>query len=118
VVSAIPLGCLCRAGVTFGLIYIIGKRLPSELAPLEDRSQISLAVIAPEGSSYEYTEKYMNEIAKFSIDSTPGLFQTYSILALTFGPPAPVNAAIQNTFLKKADERTTTQADVFATYST
>ncbi|GAB3768659.1 efflux RND transporter permease subunit [Spirosoma horti] len=103
--------------VTFGLIYVIGKQLPSELAPLEDRSQISLAVIAPEGSSYEYTEKYMNEIARFSVDSTPGLFQTYSILALTFGPPAPVNVAIQNTFLKKADQRTTTQADVFATYA-
>ena len=102
---------------TFGLTYFIGKQLPSELAPLEDRSQISLAVVAPEGSSYEYTEMYMNEIARFSIDSTPGLFQTYSILALTFGPPAPVNVAIQNTFLKKADQRTTTQADVFATYA-
>ncbi|GAB3889403.1 efflux RND transporter permease subunit [Spirosoma agri] len=103
--------------ITFGLIYLIGKQLPSELAPLEDRSQISLAVVAPEGSSYEYTEKYMNEIAKFSVDSTQGLFQTYSILALTFGPPAPVNMAIQNTFLKKADDRTTTQADVFNAYS-
>ncbi|MGV3559922.1 efflux RND transporter permease subunit [Larkinella arboricola] len=102
---------------TFGLIYIIGRQLPSELAPLEDRSQISLAVLAPEGSSYEYTEKYMNEIARFSVDSTPGLFQTYSILALTFGPPAPVNIAVQNTFLKKAGERTTTQADVFEIYS-
>ncbi|GAB3911080.1 efflux RND transporter permease subunit [Larkinella knui] len=102
---------------TFALIYIIGKQLPSELAPLEDRSQISLAVLAPEGSSYEYTEKYMREIAKFSVDSTPGLFQTYSILALTFGPPAPVNLAIQNTFLKKADERTTSQADVFQIYA-
>ncbi|RCR71154.1 efflux RND transporter permease subunit [Larkinella punicea] len=102
---------------TFALIYVIGKQLPSELAPLEDRSQISLAVLAPEGSSYEYTEKYMSEIAKFSVDSTPGLFQTYSILALTFGPPAPVNLAIQNTFLKKADQRTTTQADVFQIYA-
>ncbi|MFD2934245.1 efflux RND transporter permease subunit [Spirosoma flavum] len=102
--------------VTFGLIYFIGKQLPSELAPLEDRSQIGLAVVAPEGSSYEYTEKYMTEIAKFSVDSTQGLFQTYSILALTFGPPAPVNVAIQNVFLKKASERTNTQADVFATY--
>ncbi|MFD1142562.1 efflux RND transporter permease subunit [Larkinella insperata] len=102
---------------TFGLIYIIGRQLPSELAPLEDRSQISLAVLAPEGSSYEYTEKYMNEISRFAADSTPGLFQTYSILALTFGPPAPVNVAVQNTFLKKADERTTSQADVFEIYS-
>ncbi|SDL29365.1 efflux RND transporter permease subunit [Siphonobacter aquaeclarae] len=103
--------------VNIGLIYVIGKQLPSELAPLEDRSQISLAVLAPEGSSYEYTEKYMNEIAKFTVDSTPGLFQSYSILALTFGPPAPVNLAIQNVFLTKPGERKTTQADVFNIYS-
>jgi multidrug efflux pump len=103
--------------VTLGLIYVVGRTLPSELAPLEDRSQLSLVVIAPEGSSYEYMEKYMQEIGKFSVDSTQGLFQSYSILALTFGPPAPVNIAIQNVFLTKPDERTTTQTDVFVKYA-
>jgi multidrug efflux pump len=103
--------------VTMGLIYVIGRLLPSELAPLEDRSQLSLVVIAPEGSSYEYTEKYMNEVAKFSIDSTQGLFQSYSILALTFGPPAPVNVAIQNVFLNKPEERNTSQANEFMRYA-
>jgi len=108
---------LVALGLTFGLIYFIGKQLPSELAPLEDRSQITLVVMAPEGSSYEYTEKYINEVGKFAADSTQGLFQTYSILALTFGPPAPVNVAVQNTFLLKADERKNTQAEVFQTYA-
>jgi multidrug efflux pump len=104
-------------GLTFGLIYWTGRQLPSELAPLEDRSQVTLVVVAPEGSSYEYTEKYMNEVAKFAADSTLGLFQTYSILALTFGPPAPVNVAVQNTFLLKAHDRNNTQAEVFNTYA-
>jgi multidrug efflux pump len=102
--------------MTFGLIYILYKQLPSELAPLEDRSQITMVVMAPEGSSYEYTEKYINEVAKFAVDSTKGLFQTYSILALTFGPPAPVNVALQNTFLKKPEERENTQAEMAAMY--
>lgn len=101
---------------TFALIVALYKNIPSELAPLEDRSQVTMVVVAPEGSSYEYTEKYINEVAKFSIDSTQGLFQSYSILALTFGPPAPVNIALQNVFLKKPGERKNTQAEVAAMY--
>jgi multidrug efflux pump len=104
-------------GVAFALIYGIGRSLPSELAPLEDRSQVTLVAIAPEGSSFEYTEKYMKEIAKFAADSTKGLFQTYSLLALTFGPPAPVNIAFQNSFLKKPEDRANSQAEVFQTYA-
>ena len=102
--------------LSFGVIYGVGRLLPSELAPLEDRSQVSMVVMAPEGSSYEYTEKYVNELSKFVVDSTKnlGLFQSYSLLAMTFGPPAPVNVAIQQTFLKKAEDRTATQAQVAA----
>jgi multidrug efflux pump len=102
--------------LTGGLAFWLGKQLPSELAPLEDRSQVAMIVVAPEGSSYEYTEKYVNELSQFVVDSTKdlGLFQTYSLLALTFGPPAPVNVAIQQTFLKKAEDRPATQARVAA----
>jgi multidrug efflux pump len=101
---------------SLGLIYGVGRLLPSELAPLEDRSQVTMVMVAPEGSSYEYTEKYVNELSKFVVDSTQnlGLFQTYSLLALTFGPPAPVNVAIQQTFLKKAEDRKASQAQVAA----
>lgn len=102
--------------ISLGLIYGVGRLIPSELAPLEDRSQIAMIMVAPEGSSYEYTEKYVNELSKFVVDSTKnlGLFQTYSLLALTFGPPAPVNVAIQQTFLSKPEDRTATQAQVAA----
>ena len=33
-----------------GIIYLIGKDMPSELAPMEDRSQFRLQVTAPEGT--------------------------------------------------------------------
>ncbi len=45
--------------VSFGVAYWLAPKLPSELAPLEDRSMIGLAVIAPEGTSYESMEQSM-----------------------------------------------------------
>jgi multidrug efflux pump subunit AcrB len=45
--------------------YGFFKFLPSELAPLDDRSYVRLSVTAPEGSSYEYMEHYMDQLAQF-----------------------------------------------------
>ena len=38
---------------TGSLIYFVGNKLPSELAPVEDRSNMSLIAIAPEGVSFD-----------------------------------------------------------------
>jgi len=45
------------------LKFPVRPKLPSELAPLEDRSMVGLAVIAPEGTSYESMEETMKEIS-------------------------------------------------------
>ena len=55
--------------VCFGLIFFIGKGIPSELAPLEDRSQVRLQVTAPEGTSFDYMDKYIDKLTQFFIDS-------------------------------------------------
>src|SRR5574343_348306 len=55
--------------VSFGLIYLIGSTIQSELAPLEDRSVMRIASTAPEGASYEYMEHYMDKVAQVVIDS-------------------------------------------------
>ena len=55
-------------GVT---IVWIGSKLPSELAPMEDRSQFRLQVTAPEGTSYDYMDKYMDRLSGFILDSVP-----------------------------------------------
>lgn len=55
----------------FGMIFYFGQKLPNELAPLEDRSQFRLQVTAPEGTSFDYMDKYIDRLSQLIIDSVP-----------------------------------------------
>ncbi|MCK5790819.1 MAG: efflux RND transporter permease subunit [Ketobacter sp.] len=44
--------------------YVLFKGIPSEYAPREDRGVFYLMVNGPEGATYEYMEKYMDEIER------------------------------------------------------
>jgi multidrug efflux pump len=48
---------------SFFLIYILWKNIPAEMAPLEDRSQLSINMTTPEGSTYEFNAAYTEEVA-------------------------------------------------------
>lgn len=87
------------------IVAILLKSVPSELAPYEDRSNIRIAVTAPEGSSYEFTEKYMDELAKYVMDSIPETASSLSIIAPSFGSVGSVNTGIQTIYLKDPSER-------------
>lgn len=105
------------AGTTL-LIYFVGKQLPSELAPIEDRSNMSLIAIAPEGVSFDYMKKHMNEVGNYVNDSTDGLYQTYSMVAISFIPaPAPVNVAVQSIYLKDPKDRKSSIQDLYNQYA-
>ncbi|MGV3658097.1 MAG: efflux RND transporter permease subunit [Chitinophagaceae bacterium] len=54
-----------------GIIFFIGRSLPSELAPMEDRSQFRLAVSAPEGTSFDAMDKYIDRLNQLMLDSVP-----------------------------------------------
>src|SRR5690606_7117697 len=56
--------CLAASVVFYSL-------LQKETAPYEDRSFISMSATAPEGSSYEYMDRFMNEITELINDSIP-----------------------------------------------
>jgi multidrug efflux pump len=58
-------------GICGFLIYFIGKDIPSELAPMEDRSQFRLQVTAPEGTAYDYMDNYIDKLSNFMLDSIP-----------------------------------------------
>ncbi|MCW0481459.1 efflux RND transporter permease subunit [Gaoshiqia sediminis] len=45
-------------------IYILWKNIPSEMAPLEDRSQVNINVTSPEGATYEFNHSYIEELGK------------------------------------------------------
>jgi len=93
---------------SFATAWFLAPALPSELAPLEDRSMVGLAVIAPEGTSYESMEETMKEINKFVSDSIPDLNEnrTYAGIAASVGTLVqPVNGGFQWIFLKDPHDR-------------
>jgi multidrug efflux pump len=104
--------------LSFGIAYLLLPKLPSELAPLEDRSMIGLAVIAPEGTSYESMGETMKEIANYVADSIPDLngSRTYAGIAASVGTLVqPVNGGFQWIFLEDPKDRKSgmTQAQVY-----
>jgi len=103
---------------SFGLAYFLVPKLPSELAPLEDRSMIGLAVIAPEGTSYESMEASMKEIGNYVSDSIPDLNRnrTYAAVAAGVGSLEQPIGGFQWIFLEDPKDRKSglTQAQVYA----
>jgi multidrug efflux pump len=94
--------------LSFAIAWFLAPSLPSELAPLEDRSMIGLAVIAPEGTSYESMEETMKEINKYISDSIPDLNKnrTYAGVAASIGTLVqPVNGGFQWIFLEDPKDR-------------
>ncbi len=48
--------------VMFGLIYWLWNIIPAEMAPLEDRSKITIRTMGSEGATYEYMRDYTEDI--------------------------------------------------------
>jgi multidrug efflux pump len=56
---------------SFFLIFILWKNIPAEMAPLEDRSQLSVNISTQEGATYEFTLSYIEEIAELVGQTIP-----------------------------------------------
>lgn len=66
-------------GVSLLIIALVGSRIPSELAPLEDKGRLSINVTAPEGTSFEAMDEYIYVIASY-VDTIP---EKKAMIALT-----------------------------------
>ncbi|MGN6421458.1 MAG: efflux RND transporter permease subunit [Pseudobacter sp.] len=100
--------------VCFGIIFFIGRGLQSELAPLEDRSQFRLSLTAPEGTSFDYMDRYVDEIGQLMIDSVPEKKIVLTITAPGFSGAGSVNSGTVRVTLTDPKERTRSQDDIVA----
>jgi multidrug efflux pump len=96
----------------FAAIYFFGSGLKSELAPLEDRSRFRLSMSAPEGTSYDAMENYVNQIAQFVMDSVPEREVVLTVTAPGFSGAGAVNSANGNIRISTPDKRTRSQDDI------
>jgi multidrug efflux pump len=94
-----------------GIIYFIGKDIPSELAPMEDRSQFRLSLTAPEGTAYDYMDDYVEKVTSFMLDSVPEKQTILSITAPGFISGA-TNSGMVRVTLVDPKERTRSQKEI------
>ena len=93
-------------------IYFLGKTLPSELAPLEDRNRISIQSTGPEGSSYEFMDNYMRQSGELVREvGGSDLDNVLSVTAPGFSGNGS-NTGIMRVLLKPADERRRSQQEL------
>lgn len=95
-----------------GMIYYLFKTIPSELAPMEDRSQFRLAVTAPEGSSFLYMDNFLEKLTNLVLDSVPEKEIVLSVTAPTFTGSGAANTGFVRVLLKEPEDRKATQAQI------
>lgn len=93
------------------LIYFIGSGLPSELAPLEDRSEFRVQAQAPEGATFEYMDSYIRELTAFIQQEVPEHKGLVSVTAPGFGGSG-VNSGFVRVILKDRGERERSQQEI------
>ncbi len=94
-----------------GIIFFVGRSLPSELAPMEDRNRLRLSVLAPEGTDFDYMDRVVQDVAQKVIDSVPEKYIVLSF-APSFGGAGGVNSAFVSIGLNDASTRERSQNDI------
>jgi multidrug efflux pump len=103
-----PIVLVCGA-----VIALVVRALPSELAPIEDRSIMRLQVVGPEGSTFEYIDQYMKEVDEMVRAEVPERQAVMSMSSPDFGGSSS-NSGFIRLMLKVPEERQRTQQEIAA----
>ena len=103
--------------VSVALIFLIGSNLQSELSPMDDRGVMRISATAPEGASFEYTDRFMDQISKLIDDSIPEKRLTLIVTAPGFTGSGAVNTGFVRIMLVDPNQRKKTQQQIAQTLS-
>jgi hydrophobe/amphiphile efflux-1 (HAE1) family protein len=96
-------------GASVVLIFVLGKILPSELAPLDDRSWLRVNSTAPEGTSFEYMDAFMDKLAGTLQDSVKDQRMVLSVTSPGFIGAGSVNSGSIRLMLKEEGRKKSQQ---------
>ncbi len=102
---ALMVGCAALIGLFYNL-------LPSELAPLEDRSSARMFASAPEGVTFEYMDNYMDGIIAMIEEEVPETDAIISVTSPGFSASGSVNSGFAFVILKDPKERERSQQQI------
>jgi multidrug efflux pump len=87
-----------------GLVFLLYSNIPAEMAPLEDRSQLSISARGPEGATFEFIRDYIDDIADLVERTVP---ERENMVTMAGGRFAMVRIT-----LVSGDEREASQQDI------
>ncbi|RZJ68233.1 MAG: efflux RND transporter permease subunit [Flavobacterium sp.] len=99
--------------ICIGFIALFYSILPKETAPYDDRSFIGVNVTGPEGATYQYMDRFMQEMTRLINDSIPEKKVSLVITSPGFGSSA-VNAGRVRIALKEPEDRERSQKEIAA----
>jgi len=103
---------LVITAVALALIVLFGSMLKSELAPLEDRSSIRMSVTAPEGTSFEYMNAFLDMLYEGVREEAGHESEGIIVVTASGRSAAAVNTGFVRLILKNPEERRRSQQEI------
>jgi len=97
--------------IMLGIIFFVGSMLKSELAPMEDKSQLRIISTAPEGTSFEAMDNYQLKLMNM-LDTIPEKAFLLGVTSPSFRSSTAANSAFIYMTLKQPSERNKSQAQL------
>ncbi|KAB2870103.1 MAG: efflux RND transporter permease subunit [Bacteroidales bacterium] len=101
----LAIGIMVASGL---IIILIGRLIPSELAPMEDKSRLSIQATAPEGTAFESMDAYMLKLAEFA----DTISEKRAMIQLTSPGWGGGNSGFVRMLLKQPNEREKSQGQI------
>ncbi len=95
-----------------GASWWLFRTIPTELAPLEDRSTLRVNATAAEGTSYETMFDYMTQLEALVIQKVPEIAEMTAMTSPGFGGSASVNSGFLRITLTQPHERERSQQEI------
>lgn len=103
---AVPVTIIAGVG-----IYYLVQQIPTELAPMEDKSRFRIISTSPEGTSFEMMDRYVVEALKM-IDTIKEKASIVAVTAPGFGAAGAVNTSFINVNLVPPEKRKRSQEEI------
>ncbi len=98
--------------ITGVIAYYLFVKLPTELAPMEDRNAFRVIAEGPQGTTFEYMDSYVLEMVEVILDEVPEKRFIGSVTSPGFGASSSVNSAFFFVILKNKSQRERSQNEI------
>lgn len=98
--------------ISAGLIWLTLAVLPQEMAPLEDRDGFRIYASGPEGATFDYMDRYLDQVIGLINKEVPESKAIISVTSPGFGASSSVNSGFVRAMLVDAGDRDRSQQEI------